>query len=168
MSDMAVREIPLTQGKVAIVDESDYSVVSQHKWYADGPFGTYGTYYAVTKVKRHTKVYLHRLILGAHPHWNVDHINCDGLDNRRCNLRPCSQSENIQNARKHRDSLSAYKGVSRDWESRRWRAVIKKNGRSFHLGRFVKEEEAARAYDEAALRLFGEFARLNFPAEATP
>jgi hypothetical protein len=93
----------------------------------------------------------------------VDHCNGCGIDNRRTNLRVSNYTENAANGKSHRDSTSNYKGVSWDTRQETWLAQICKSGVRTRLGYFDDEEEAAKAYDEAALRLFGTYARINFP-----
>jgi hypothetical protein len=90
-----------------------------------------------------------------------DHINHNGLDNRRANLRLCTPQQNSFNQRPRRNSTSIYKGVSWNSEVRKWKAEIKHNGRTISIGYFEKEQDAAIAYDDYAAELFGEFAWLN-------
>ena len=153
-----MKEIKLTQGKVALVDDADYEWLSQWKW-------TYGGY-AFRMIRDGTRkqrmIYMHRVIMDAQPGEQVDHINRDGLDNRRENLRLCSSSQNNGNQRKTRGS-SRFKGVSWHKEGRKWQTGIKLHGTQRHLGLFTDEVEAAHAYDDAAREKFGEFARVNFP-----
>jgi hypothetical protein len=107
---------------------------------------------------------LHRIIADAPRGKVVDHINGDPLDNRRANLRVCTQAQNLANGRSHRDSTSRYRGVSWKRSEGVWRAQISVGGqRSRFLGQYRDEEAAARAYDEAARAQYGEYARLNFP-----
>jgi len=105
---------------------------------------------------------MHRVILPDAE--EVDHINGNGLDNRRANLRPATGIENRRNRRRSRKNTSGYAGVSWDKVNRKWYAYITADGRMRALGRFDTAEEAALARDRAALELHGEFARLNFPA----
>jgi hypothetical protein len=106
---------------------------------------------------------IHRIILADAE--EVDHINGDGLDNRRMNLRASSRAENMRNTRKPRNNTSGFKGVCWDRDHARWRSYIQINGRLLYLGLFDDLEVAARAYDTAARAHFGAFAALNFPAE---
>lgn len=152
-------EIPLTQGKVALVDEQDYERVAVLKWHARRTKRNY--WYAVASPAQNIHVYMHRVILGCQPGQQVDHINHDGLDNRRRNLRLCSHSQNLANSRPRRNTSSRFKGVSWDTYYKCWRARICHNERKHHLGRFDSEEEAARAYNVKAQELFGEFALIN-------
>ena len=154
------KTIQLTQGKVAIVDNSDFEWLSAHKWH-------YAYGYAVRAVgPRDRTQWMHREILGTPEGMFTDHINGDKLDNRRSNLRVCSSSENMCNRGAQSNSTSGIKGVSWDNRSTKWRASIQLNGRKKHVGYFDTMEEAIRAYDEAALKLHGEFARTN--KEPTP
>ena len=161
-STLEVIEIPLTQGKVAIIDFDDYERVSHYKWYAHKDKATFYAY-ANTKTEcgESVKLKMHRLIMNASILKQVDHINGDGLDNRRSNLRLATQSQNNQNQRKTRGK-SRYKGVSLRCDGKKWCAQVKLNAKIHRLGSFNTEEDAARAYDKKARELFGEFARCNF------
>jgi hypothetical protein len=155
-----VRTVALTQGQEALVDDTDYdTVVAAGSWcVAVRGRRTYAQCRSKGKL-----VYQHRYILGAPKGVAVDHVNGDGLDNRRANLRLCSSSQNAANGRKHLDGqTSRYKGVSRKGGGK-WQAFIGGANGHRQIGRFDTEEEAARAYDEAALALWGEFARPNYP-----
>lgn len=155
-------EIRLTQGKVAIIDDEDLPLVSQHKWYAHA---CRRTFYATTNIVvpgKRTILRMHRLILAAKPGQEVDHIDGDGLNNRRANIRLCLQSQNAMNHRKKLNSKSMYKGVTMYPRKSPWQANIAVNGTRIYLGSFTSETAAALAYDEAARLHFGEFARTNF------
>jgi hypothetical protein len=157
-----MREIQLTRGMVAIVDDADFERVNAITWHAQ-PGNK--TFYARTgKTKSHPAFAMHQFILGEFV-VQIDHKNGNGLDNRRGNLRRCTHSQNLGNTTSHADSLSRFKGVGWSKVSRKWRAYIQCDRRPRHLGVFNTEIEAARAYDAAALELFGEFARFNFPGE---
>jgi hypothetical protein len=153
------RLIPLTQGKFAVVDAADYEWLKQYKWHV---IKYKNTSYARTQ-KNGKSIRMHRLITGAPSHLFVDHRDHNGLNNRRANLRPCTQQENIYNRRPRPGSTSRYKGVYRTKKSKKYRANIRNNGKILSLGCFDDEIEAAITYDIKAIQLFGEFAYLNFP-----
>lgn len=161
------RTIPLTQGYVAVVDDQDYDGLAEYAWRAqvekNGVYACRLQRKAEHENGMPKKVYMHRQILGVTDRWtDVDHANRNGLDNRRANLRTCSRSENNGN-RKKSGGTSRYKGVSWDSKNGKWLAQIHLDNKRRYLGRFVREEDAARAYDAAALLQWGEFARLNLP-----
>lgn len=142
----------------ALVDDGDFDAVAAYKW---RPVRPRNVTYALANLPRrdgHGTLYMHRLILGASGH--ADHINGDGLDNRRSNLRVASYAQNAANVDQPAGA-SRFKGVSRSRSSGRWRAYIRTNYRQVHIGTFDTEEDAARAYDRVASAMWGEFARLN-------
>ncbi len=154
-----MKQIELAHGRgTTVVDDEDYEWLSQHQW------RHLGRGYASTKINGVTTL-MHRLILGVQGRHNqVDHINGDKLDNRRNNLRRCTNAENHRNMAKmkRRECQSRFKGVGRvSTPGIRWYAHIRSNYKTIHLGCFASEEEAARVYNEAAIRLFGKFAKLN-------
>lgn len=156
------KEIELTQGYVALVDDEDYELVSQFKWCAQR-IGE-RLVYAVTSVRRgrrRTALQMHRLIARPPSGIAIDHANHDGLDNRRANLRVCTRSQNCANRVAPCNNKSGFKGVS--WYKRdgRWRACITIDGKNKHLGCFDAPEMAALAYNEVAAGHFGQFACLN-------
>lgn len=158
-----MREIPLTQGLVALVDDSDYEAVSQFRWYAHRQrrFNVYAKRSVAdpTRRQRQLGVSMHCWLLGA---LGVDHINGDGLDNRRANLRVATPQQNRANCHAV-EGTSLFRGVYLYKRSRRWVAQINHGGHKVWIGVFVDQEAAARAYDEHAREVFGEFAALNFP-----
>lgn len=151
-------------GRVALIDAQDYELVSAYRWHAavrergrpraNGP-------YAQTSIKRDGRVAtitMHKLITG----WEqTDHIDHDGLNNQRSNLRPATNRQNMANSRKAPTWSSPYKGVCWVAAKGRWRATIKVRGKSRHLGYFEVEEDAARAYNEAAIEAHGSYANPN-------
>ena len=159
-----MREIPLSRGMVSIVDDEDYeTVVAAGPWYA---CPSRNTFYAHRNTPRpgggRTTQQMHTLLTG----WPLaDHANGNGLDNRRENLRPATSSQNAMNRATPSDNTSGFKGISRS--GLKWRAYVGVSGRQTYLGSFTTPEEAARAYDAAALHHYGEFARPNFPQEVS-
>lgn len=161
-----MKEIPLTQGYVALVDDDDYEHVSQFKWCAK----TQGhTVYAHRSVKRAdgtwTTQKLHRFLLDPPDGVGIDHIDRNGLNNRRENLRLATANGNQQNRRKQVNNTSGYIGVYWHKAAGKWCAQISVNGRTKSFGFYPSAIEAAKARDKAALELYGEFASLNFPDE---
>jgi len=159
-------EIPLPQGFVAMVDLEDYDhVMAGGSWRVST--GRWSTRYAMRHIKRadgkRSTQQMHTLLTG----WPlVDHIDGNGLDNRRSNLRPATNAENQRNRGPNRNNSSGFKGVSWQKGKQKWQAGIVVDGRRHFLGYHATAEEAALAYDIAALESFGEFAWLNFPAVA--
>lgn len=152
------KSIPLTQGKVALVDDQDYERVSAFKWhFIKGYAARNGRVEA-----RRKYIYMHREILDVPDGIEVDHRNRNGVDNRRCNLRIATSSQNKMNEGKRKDNASGYRGVYLHHASGKWVAGIQVNKRRFHLGYFDSAEQAARAYDRAAYDLCGDFAATNF------
>lgn len=171
MNQTNVKEVPLTQGKVALIDVEDWERVSRYSWHIMKGDG--GLLYAYAQIridgKRKHRA-LHRFILNMihSPRPFLDHKNRDGLDCRKDNLRIATNSQNLTNIRMPARNTSGYKGVMRnnDSKSRPWWAQIRKDRKSYYLGAFSTAIEAALAYDDAAKRLHGEFATLNFPITA--
>lgn len=163
-----MKEILMPRGFRAIVDDDDYADLSQYSWCVTTPHG-HRTRYAATWMRGEAgtrkRVSMHRHLLAVTDHQTqVDHVNHDGLDNRRANLRKCSPAENGGNRRKQlANASSKFKGVYFNKADRLWQAYIKVRGARFHLGQHAIEEDAARAYDNAAAMHFGSFAYLNFP-----
>lgn len=148
--------IPLTKGKFAKVDDADFELLSKYKWYFVLKKPTARTGYAVHDFnKRH--VSMHRFLLNPPKEMDVDHINRDGLDNRRSNIRICTRSFNMANIA----ARGRYKGVEKVKKYDKWFARIRLNGKRKYIGIFNTPEDAARAYNEVAKDFYGEFALLN-------
>jgi hypothetical protein len=157
------REIPLTRGFLALVDDCDYEMLMAFgNWHAHS---CPPKEYAGTRVKDALGIWrtvrMHTVIA---PSWPlIDHVNGDGLDNRRENLRPATNAQNMRNRGKQTNNTSGFKGAFYFPRTGRWKSQITVNRRALHLGYYLSAEDAARAYDAAALIHHGEFARLNFP-----
>ncbi|MBN2271732.1 MAG: HNH endonuclease [Sedimentisphaerales bacterium] len=157
-SSSKYRVIPLTQGKFAVVDAEDYDRLCGRKWHAakNG-----GQFYAQRYEKRRN-IAMHREILDIPPGMVCDHKNHNTLDNRKGNLRICTPAQNQYNQLPRDGGTSRYKGVRWHKDNCKWQAAIGYNSRLIHIGYYEYEADAAIAYDDMAIELFGEFACLNF------
>ncbi len=161
-----MKEITLTQGKVAIVDDQDYERLKVYRWRAWFK-GNY--WYAVTTITdsggQRRNIEMHRMVLGYGygDKAEIDHKNRDGLNNTRLNLRDATRTQNRQNQAVRADSQSGFKGVSYCKREGNWRARITVNGKRQTLGYYDNPLDAATAYDAAAMQHFGEFAVTNVP-----
>ena len=157
-----MKRIPLTQDKYALVDDEDFERINQYKWYANNE---HGIWYAIRSIRKtngkQTIQRMHRIIMDAPNGFETDHVNHDGLDNRKRNLRICTHAENQHN-RKLQDGTSKFKGVSWHEATKKWQAKITSNGKLIHLGVYDNEITAALAYNIKAKDLFGDFVYLNF------
>lgn len=165
-----MKRIPLTRGKYALVDDEDYERLSKHKWRANKAKN--GLWYAERQYRDHSDgtkygkqiyVSMHREVMKASKGKYIDHIDHNGLNNQKSNLRFCTQTQNCWNQR----SKKKYKGVYRADIKKgvKWTVNIQANGVSHYLGCFTCQKTAAKEYDKLAKILHGEFAQLNFPAE---
>src|SRR5690606_9127745 len=156
-------------GRFTLMDPEDYHLVRDFAWYArrtGRPDARRSIYVHGRRNGSKEYAYMHRLILGiTDPRVKVDHINRDPLDNRRANLRVATQAENTFNRGPMRNAASRFKGVTWYPKNQKWVARIRIDGEQRYLGIYGSEEDAARAYDAAAFKAFGEFAYLNFPEE---
>lgn len=159
-----MKKIPLTQGYFALVDDEDFESLNRVKWYAQKV--QYGGYRATRTcycplVKQKCQLYMHRQITNCPHRLQVDHVDHNTLNNQKSNLRICTNTQNQGNS-KPCISTSKYKGITWYKRDKKWEAQIKINYKTIHLGRFNSEIEAAKVYDIAAKKHFGEFAYLNF------
>lgn len=161
-----MKEIRLTQGKVALIDDAMWDRISYFRWFAHN---NNGNWYAVTGLTlpngKRTTLKMHQLILGI-PESFIDHKDNNGLNNQIANIRFATSEGNNRNSKKRKHSTSSYKGVSWNTITRKWVAQIYVNGKNKYLGHFIPEHEhmAAMAYDLQAIEHYGEFANLNFKA----
>lgn len=154
--------IPLSQGEFAIVDDDDYGAVNCLNWFickANHAITKYAMF-KVTKNKKEYRMYMHRYILDTPKDMTVDHINGNGLDNRRENLRVCTHRDNSHNNRLYKNNKTGYKGVIIK-NKKQICAQIKLRNTTLHIGRFESLKDAALAYDKKAIELYGEFASTN-------
>jgi len=152
-----MRKVSLTNGGVSLVDDQDFSKVSGYKWFRKR--NDYNGEVAVTTGR--PREYLHRLVMEAPKGMNIDHINGNGLDNRRKNLRICTPAENSRNSKIYSNNTSGFKGLTWHKGSKRWIVRLTKNYKRIHIGYFTDVLEAAKAYNAAAIKHFGGFAKLN-------
>lgn len=159
--DKLTRLIPLTQGKVAIVDAADYEWLLQWKWRTMR--ARIGGWYAVRSYLKEPHVKrtqcMHRLLLDAPAGLHVDHRDGDGLNNRRSNIRLATIAQNQHNRGPATRNTSGCKGVTWDKQGKKWQAQIEVNRKNIYLGRFLDKLDAAKAYAAAAAKFHGEFAR---------
>jgi len=170
-----VKKIKLTQGKEALVDDDDYEMLMEHKWFANKAGKNH---YAITSLptqldgeRKRSK--MHRAIMKPLQGLEVDHINGDTLDNRKENLRVCTHQQNQANRSLGKDNTSGYKGIcykkkNKDMineHAKPWEVRINFNNKKVYVGAYKTAEAAARAYDRKTIELNGEFANLNFPEE---
>ena len=153
----------LTQGKEALVDDDDYEMLMEHKWSINFNKNN-GKHYAKrncqTKGARKI-IRMHREIMNAPKRKQVDHINGNTLDNRKENLRLCTNQQNQWNSKRNKNNTSGYKGVSYRKKHKVYRATINYNDKQIYLGTYKTKEQAALAYNKKAIELYGEYAYLN-------
>lgn len=159
--DGDVALVTLTKGYTAVIDIADAALVEGVNWCAAvTPYTTY-VKRCVRLGGRNVTVILHRILINPPQGMEVDHIDGDGLNNRRSNLRLTTHSENCRNRRRRSDNKSGFKGVCWNNSRRKWQAQVHAGGKTNHLGYFTSAEAAHVVYCEAAARLHGEFARMS-------
>jgi hypothetical protein len=160
-------QVTLTRGKVATIDDGDLPLVSEYRWWARKSLNTW---YAFGNKRGNSRerISMHRLIMGAIDGESVDHIDGDGLNNQRENLRRCTQAENMRNTRLRIDNQTGYRGVCYEKRRNLYIASISIDRRRISLGYFPDPINAARAYDQSAREHHGEYASLNFPDSTEP
>ena len=166
-----MKEIQLTRGKIALVDDHWFEYLNQWKW---GALKGKGTWYAITWNRnalgpgRDICIYMHRVVSGAKEGEFVDHRDRDGLNNQEHNLRKCSLAQNNRNRDRNKNGTSGYKGVTIRKQNKKVKyiAQITVDRKAMYLGIFLTAEQAASAYDDAAKKYYGSFAYLNFPDPA--
>ncbi len=158
-------KFPLTKGYCALIDDEDLCLVNQYRWWTYEDKSGPNLFYALSTSTGKT-MSMHRVVMGCQmgDGKQIDHIDGDGLNNQKNNLRFCTGSQNCMN-RISANSTSQHKGVTWKKANQKWCAQIMMDGRKKHIGLYEKEKDAAKACDQMAFQVFGEFARLNFNHE---
>lgn len=154
-----MKYINLTKNKRTVIDDEDYEYLNQFKWH-------FSSRYAMRKIwlkdeKRYKSIPMHRLILNNPKNLDIDHIDGDGLNNQKSNLRACTHAQNLINRPKQKNNTSGFKGVYWNKWVNKWFASIMVNQKSINLGFCSSKEEAAKIYNDAAIKYFGNYAYLN-------
>lgn len=153
-----MKEIQLQKGFVALVDDEDYEWLSKIRWYAHK---IKNNIYVIARIKKEHS-YMHRVVAKTPKGMTTDHIDGNGLNNQKSNLRNCLSSENLMNRGKQANNKSGYKGVWWSTRDKKYCAQIKAKGKKINLGSFDDPLDAAMAYDRAAIEFHGKYAKTNF------
>jgi hypothetical protein len=158
-----MKTIPLSKGKVALVDDDDYERIAKFKWWINSHgYAARTVWYGRNHAPQHRNFSMHREILGVTDRRReVDHRNENRLDNRKSNLRICDHNQNSSNRGAPRSNKSGYKGVVKHPQSQGWIAQITVKGKNHYLGHFSTPQLAAAAYNKVAAKSFGDYAKLN-------
>ncbi len=148
-----MKKIQLTQNKYTIVDDEDYKYLNQFNWYAHNK----SEYWTALRMYKRKLILMHRIIMNCPKNKIIDHINGNSLDNRKENLRICTQSQNISNSKLSKRNKSGFKGVYQTKNKKKWLSLISINSKTKNLGLFSNKLEAKDAYTKAAKEYFGEF-----------
>lgn len=156
-----MKQILLTKGKFALVDDNEYERVSAFKWNYNGGYAKRNAYVPMIKgVRKGRTILMHRFIMNTPDGMHTDHKDGNPLNNQKSNLRICTVSENVRNKRGH-SKISKFKGAYFNKRDQKWFSMIAVNKKLIQLGRFKSEEDAATAYNLAAFLHHGEFAKVN-------
>lgn len=153
-----MKQLPLKDGKVALIDDEDFEWANQWKW-------SLRSRGYVNRTSGKKTIWLHREIMKTPQGFDTDHINGDKLDNRKLNLRICTHSQNLMNQKLNSKNTSGFRGIVWKPKRKKWQVQIKKNQKIYHGGYFKNKLEAVRVYNIKVKELFGEFARLNIIKE---
>ena len=155
-----MKKIKLTQNKYALVDDNDFEELNKFKWHALKDENTFYTGRKIwdKKTKKQKYITMHRVIMKTPKGKETDHIDNNGLNNQRSNLRIVTHSQNQMNKGMSKNNTSGFKGVSWDKNSKKWLALIRFNGKQIYLGVYTTKEEASEAYIKACIKYHGEFA----------
>jgi len=158
-----MKKIPLTKGKFAFVDDEDFESLNKWKWaYSSLGYAKRTEYLGGGRKNQKSRgFYMHRVILKTPKGFETDHINRNGIDNRKCNLRIVTRQQNGCNRALQPNNTSGYRGVTWHKDRKKWMAQIKAKRKHYYLGLFNNKKDAARAYNSAAIRHFGKFAEIN-------
>ncbi len=153
--------VHINGGTAVLIDDEDYDKIKESSWLFSGRYA----YRQVWNKGKGKTEYMHRIIMGNPKNLEIDHINGNGIDNRKSNLRFATHKQNMANQKSCKTATSQFKGVCWVKRDKKWEASIQTDNRTKHLGYYENEADAAKAYDKEAIKLFGSFARLNFTNE---